>query len=251
MSLQLRNLTAHRGRFELKIDDLQFVAGALHSVVGANGAGKSSLFAALSGELAYRGDVVLHGVALRDWPSLERARHLGVLPQQVQLNFPFTALEVVELGLTPLSVGWREGRRLARDMLRRTDCLELADSLFPSLSGGQKQRVNLARVLLQLSQAQAAPVLLLDEPTSAQDLGHQHEVLGLAKALAKQQGYLVLAILHDLNQALRYADHCVLLDQGQPVATGAPDQVLDAGRVARYWGYRPRAAVVDGVAVLA
>jgi iron complex transport system ATP-binding protein len=120
------------------------------------------------------------------------------------------------------------------------DCLALAKRAYPTLSGGERQRVQLARVLLQLSEAETQPLLLLDEPTSAQDLGHQHAVLSLLRALAKENNYLVLAILHDLNQVLRYSDECLLLQQGAVVASGRPGEVLTPAMVERCWGYLPR-----------
>jgi iron complex transport system ATP-binding protein len=251
MSIQIENLVATRGQFGLSIPHWQASAGEFHAVLGANGAGKSSFFATLSDELRYHGDIRFHGKVLRKWPALRRARHLGVLPQQTQTAFAFTAAEVVALGLTPLTVNWRSGQRRVREMLERVGCLGLAGRAYPSLSGGERQRVNLARVLLQLSEATAPPLLLLDEPTSAQDLGQQHAVMALARELASEQGYIVIAILHDLNHALRYCDHCLLLRRGEAVAVGAPEVTLTPDVVEAHWGYRPACAELAGRAVLA
>lgn len=251
MSIYVQNLAAARGQFGLNIPRWQANSGEFHAVLGANGAGKSSFFATLSDELRYRGDIQFHGRALRDWPALRRARHLGVLPQQTHTAFAFTAAEVVALGLTPLAVNWRSGQRRVRQMLERVGCLELSGRSYPSLSGGERQRVNLARVLLQLSEAEAAPLLLLDEPTSAQDLGQQHAVMALARELASDSGYIVVAILHDLNHALRYCDHCLLLRRGEAVVDGAPGAVLTPDVVEAHWGYRPACAELAGRAVLA
>jgi iron complex transport system ATP-binding protein len=228
-----------RGGFCLRLDDWRVAAGEVHGVLGTNGAGKSTLLRALCGEEITSGSVFFHGRALEDWPALERARHLGVLPQASSLNFAFSAGEVVRLGLTPLSLGWRDAQLELRRVMRLTDCEHLADRPYPQLSGGERQRVHLARVLLQLCQAQQPPLLLLDEPTSAQDLGQQHRLLTLARELATERDYVVVAILHDLNHALRYTDACLLLDRGGVVATGPPAEVIVPQCVERYWGYRP------------
>jgi iron complex transport system ATP-binding protein len=240
VSLQLCQLRAERGSFSLAVDQWALQPGNVGAVLGCNGAGKSTLFSLLSSEAQYAGEVRLHGRELRSWPSSARARHIGVLPQSSQLAFAFTAEEVVALGLTPLSLGWRAGRAAVHRALAQVDCLALADRAFPTLSGGERQRVQLARVLLQLSEAEAPPLLLLDEPTSAQDLGQQHTVLSLLRDLARHEDYLVVAILHDLNQVLRYSDECLLLRQGAAVATGRPEGVLTPATVERCWGYRPR-----------
>lgn len=241
MSLLLQNVDIRRGDgFSLQVPHWSVQSGQLEAVLGTNGAGKSSFFAAITGELPCRGQIALHGRALADWPGRERARHLGVLPQHSQLSFGFTAEEVVALGLTPLSLSWREGQRRIRKVMERTDCAHLAGRAFPGLSGGERQRVSLARVLLQLSEAEWAPVLLLDEPTSAQDLGHQHALLRLARELAGEGGWAVVAILHDLNHALRYADHCTLLDRGRVLGRGLPEGLLSEERVAAVWGYAAR-----------
>jgi iron complex transport system ATP-binding protein len=254
VSIQVRDLRARRGGFSLCIDRWQALSGEVQALLGSNGAGKSSLFAVLSGELGdrrdVRGDIQFHGRALRDWPARARARHIGVLPEHSTTPFAFTAAEVVALGLTPLSVGWREGQRRVSSFMQRCDCYHLAGRSYLALSGGERQRVNLARVLLQLSESEVAPLLLLDEPTSAQDLGHQHALLGLVRALARDEGFSVVAVLHDLNHALRYADRCVVLDGGQCVGMGAPAEVLEPELVSQYWGYRPVRSQCEGFTVL-
>lgn len=239
MSLELVDLTVRRGDFSLRVPEWQANAGAFSAVLGSNGAGKSSLFAALGGDARYAGEIRLHGRDLRAWPMSARARHVGVLPQQSQLGFAFTAEEVVALGLTPLAMGRRDAGRAVTGALAAVDAGHLAGRAFPTLSGGERQRVQLARVLLQLSEADSPPLLLLDEPTSAQDLGHQHGVLQLARELAREKGYIVVSVLHDLNQVLRYADRCLLLAAGAVVDGGRPADVLTPDRVEGCWGYRP------------
>lgn len=245
--LTMHNLRCQiAGKTRLQIDTLNLSAGQLSAVIGANGAGKTTLFHAISGERRYAGEVRLHGRLLSAWAPLQRARHMAVLPQASQLSFPFTAQEVVAMGLTPLSMSATTARARLRDVMRMTQCEQMAEQFYPSLSGGERQRVQLARVLLQLSQAEQAPVLLLDEPTSAQDLGQQHHLLALVRELCSSQNYTAVAILHDLNQVMHYSDHCVLLENGRVAATGAPPEVLTRDSIETHWGYRPALLVREG-----
>ena len=224
---------------------LDIPAGAVFGLLGANGAGKSTLLKAMSGEVSVTGEVSLYGKPLKQWPRRALAQHLAVLPQASQLTFPFSAHEVVALGLTPLSVSKAQGQALIHEVMLHTDTLQFADRAYPSLSGGERQRVQLARVLLQLSQAEQPPFLLLDEPTSAQDLGHQHGLLALAKDLAHQKGVGVVVILHDLNHALSYCDDCCVLANGHVDAQGVPSDVLTHERVEALWNYSPTRVPLD------
>lgn len=121
-----------------------------------------------------------------------------------------------------------------------TDTHQFSNTLYPKLSGGEKQRVHLARVLLQLSQAKHAPLLLLDEPTSAQDIGQQHAMLSQLKELAKRQKFMIVMILHDLNLASRFCDTVWLLQQGKLYLKDTPEQVLTPETIETVWGYRPQ-----------
>ena len=241
--LSIPNLRCKAGKKTiLSVNNFQLDAGQFNAIIGPNGAGKSTLLKAISGDIPSSGRINLHGLNLSKWTALERARHVGVLPQSSQLSFPFTAAEVVALGLTPLSLSQREATLGIQQEMKRTDCNHLADKPYPLLSGGEKQRVQLARVLLQLSQATKAPLLLLDEPTSAQDLGQQHSLLTLTRKLCQENSYGVLAIFHDLNQVLHYCDHCYLLNAGELQQQGKPSECLTPQQIESYWGYRPEPA---------
>lgn len=243
--LTIENLTVTRGQRQiLELSQASLAAGDFIAVLGPNGAGKSSLLKVLCGEWsASRGSIQLHKKSITDWPRQLLARHLGVLPQASQLSFPFKALEVVAIGATPLSLTRQATADAIKRWMQATDTWQFADRLYTSLSGGEKQRVQLARVLLQLSQADDEPLLLLDEPTSAQDLGQQHQLLQLIKALCDQYSFAVISILHDLNHASRYADSVWLLHQGQLYAQGSPQQVLQPATVMNIWGYQPERLV--------
>jgi len=235
------------GKRLLDIDRFTIEAGKLCGLLGANGAGKSTLMKVISGDMPSRGRIALHGRELSEWPALDRARHLAVLPQASQLSFPFNAEEVVALGLTPLSLSRAAGLRQVKHFMQQTDCAHFAERSYLSLSGGERQRVQLARVLLQLSQADDVPLLMLDEPTSAQDLGQQHNILQLARELCEQQGYGAVAILHDLNQVLRYCDYCCLLKDGRITHEGPPTELLTSDIIESHWQYRPeRITLPDG-----
>lgn len=248
--LSIQHLSLSVGRKSLlNIETLSAHSGQLIALLGANGAGKSTLFKAITGEVQpddrQLSRVELHGKSVTDWQPQWLARHLGVLPQASQLSFPFTVKEVVGLGLIPLTASRVEGQRLVADAMKQTDTAQFADRIYTQLSGGERQRVHLARVLVQLSQSEQTPVLLLDEPTSAQDLGQQHQILRLAQQLCHEKHWTVIAILHDLNQAIRYCDQVWLLEQGRLIEQGTPSQVLTEANIERVWGYRPERIVSD------
>jgi len=242
--LTIKGLSVSVGSKELlNIEQLTASAGEFIALLGANGAGKTTLFKSITGEM--RADVQnsepvsFHRKGINQWSSIELARHMAVLPQASQLTFPFTVKEVVALGLIPLSASKQEGIRLIEDAMLKTDTTQFSERIYTQLSGGERQRVHLARVLVQLSQAEEKPLLLLDEPTSAQDLGQQHQILKLAQTLCHEKGWTVIAILHDLNQAIRYCDQVWLLEQGRLMSEGAPEAVLTEDRIDQVWGYRP------------
>ncbi|RTE66318.1 heme ABC transporter ATP-binding protein [Amphritea opalescens] len=234
-----------QGKTLLDEVSLSVNAGEMYGLLGPNGAGKTTLLKAISGDIKASGSIQLYGKELAAWDRRELAKHLAVLPQASQLAFPFSAREVVALGLTPLTLSREQAKALIDEKMHATDCHGFADHAYPSLSGGERQRVQLARVLLQLSQASHPPLLLLDEPTSAQDLGHQHNLLTLVQQLAKSEGFAVVAILHDLNQVLRYCDRCCLLDRGQVCAIDSPMEVLSDERIKQHWQYQSQRVVLE------
>ena len=249
--LQLNNVTfMPQGKRLLDAVSVSVNAGEVYGLLGPNGAGKTTLLKAISGDIRVSGSIKLYGKELTDWNRRTLAKHLAVLPQASQLAFPFSAREVVALGLTPLSLSRVEADRLIDEKMELTDSRHFADRAYPSLSGGERQRVQLARVLLQLSQASHSPLLLLDEPTSAQDLGHQHNLLGLVQRLAREANFGVVAILHDLNQVLRYCDRCCLLDKGTVCSIDHPAEVLSDERIKQHWQYQTQRIVLDNGQVI-
>ena len=244
-SLTLNHLNiAHGGRSILHIEHADVEPGECIAVLGPNGAGKTSLCRAITSEWKpSSGHVFLHDKNVNEWSRRERAKHLGILPQSSQLTFPFSTSEVVAIGATPLSLSADELAQQTRFWMEKTDTWQFADRFFTSLSGGERQRVQLARILLQVSQAEKPPVVLLDEPTSAQDLGQQHHLLQLVRQLSHESQFSIVAILHDLNQATRYADKIWLLNQGKMFAQGSPQAILTPDTVSAVWGYVPETLI--------
>ena len=206
------------------------VPGSVLAVVGPNGAGKSTLLHALAGDARpAAGDVLLDGRPLHSWRPEALARVRAVLGQSSALGFAFTALEVVLLGRAPHAGTVSRARDLAiaSAALAAAGAATLRARSYPTLSGGEQQRVQLARALAQVWDVgpQAPRYLLLDEPTAALDLAHQHRALLRARDWA-QRGAGVLVVLHDLNLAATYADRILVLRAGRSIACGPPAEVL-------------------------
>ncbi len=213
--------------------NLQLHAAEVMVLMGANGAGKSSLLRVLSHDLGFdRGAIYFNQRNIEQWPAAERARLMAVLPQHSSLNFPFTAEEVVMLSRTPHASGVVQDKKIVSTALAQVDAEHLAQRLYTQLSGGEKQRVQLARVLAQIAEPQdnGMRLLLLDEPASAFDMAHQMLLFNVIKEI-KAQGIAVLMVLHDLNMAQRCADKVVLLQSGRVYAQGVTADVLNTDNI--------------------
>ena len=243
-AVEVRGLGVRLGGAEILRDiALSVPGGSWACVVGPNGAGKTTLLHAIAGLVPFEGSVELWDRPLAAFGRRERARHVGLVPQQPVIPEGITVAEYVRLGRTPhLGVLGAEGRGDLEAIGTAIDRLELdasADRRLTSLSGGELQRVVIARAL-----AQAAPLLLLDEPTTGLDLGHQIRMLELIEELRRTEGLTVLSTMHDLTLAGRFADRFALLSQGRLVATGSRADVLDPAVIAEHFGTPVR--VIDG-----
>lgn len=232
---------------------LQLAPGEVGAILGPNGAGKSTLLSVLSGLRAPdTGHVTLNGLAVTPATVHQLARHRAVLPQETAVAFDFRAQDVVELGRYPhhLQPSPNEAA-IVRAAMQATGVADMAERSVASLSGGERARVQLARVMAQIWEPcsdGAARWLLLDEPTAALDLRHQHETLSTVQRWAREQGVGVLAVLHDPNLALRYADRVWVLDGGVLQASGPPARVLRPALVQRVWQVQASTVrAVDGV----
>lgn len=187
------------------------------------------------------GAVSLDGRALHSIPTRELAQQLGILPQSPVAPEGLTVIDLVNRGRSPHQTWWRQwtkaDEQAVHDALAATGTTDLADRAVDELSGGQRQRAWIAMAV-----AQGTPVLLLDEPTTYLDLAHQIDVLDLVVDLNRREGRTVVMVLHDLNQACRYADHIIAMKKGSIVAEGAPADVITAETVEDVFGLRCQVA---------
>ncbi|KLN36331.1 iron-dicitrate transporter ATP-binding subunit [Cellulosimicrobium funkei] len=216
--------------------DVSIPDGSFTVIVGPNACGKSTLLRALSRLLKpSRGQVVLDGRSISSIPAKEVARRLGLLPQSSIAPEGITVADLVARGRYPhqkLLRQWsREDEAAVVGALAATGTTELSGRLVDELSGGQRQRVWVAMVL-----AQETPILLLDEPTTFLDIAHQIELLELCADLNRDRGHTLVAVLHDLNHACRYATHLIAMKDGAVVAEGAPAEVVTAELVEDVFG---------------
>lgn len=222
------------GRPVLKDITFHVRAGERIALIGPNGAGKTTLLRTLVGLLPHSGTLHLEGRPLAEWSARDRAREVALVRQQTPLAVDFTVSEIVALGRAP-HLGWMDSlgdadRQRVDAALDALDLHDLAVRPVPSLSGGEQQRVFLAQAL-----AQDAPLLLLDEPTAHLDIRHQLDLLRRVERLA-DTGRTVIAAIHDLELAARFADRILMLADGRLVADGTPGSVLTASRLHDVFG---------------
>ncbi|MBB4636126.1 ATP-binding cassette domain-containing protein [Longimicrobium terrae] len=220
-------------------------ADACTAVLGPNGSGKSTLLRILLGiHRPSAGEVTFGGRPVAAWGREAMAREVGVVPQGEEAAFPLSVRELVAMGRYPHLGAWRrEGdadRRAVEEAMRRCDVSSLAARPVSTLSGGERQRARVARAL-----AQEAPTLALDEPTAALDIAHEMAIFELLRDLG-HGGRTVLLVTHNLNLAARYADHLILLADGQLAASGPPAQVLTRATVERVYGWPVEIAAHPG-----
>ncbi|KKX33260.1 ATP-binding cassette domain-containing protein [Rhizobium sp. LC145] len=229
---------AIEGRVLLHPLSLDLPAGRSIALIGHNGSGKSTLLKLIGRQQEpASGKILFEGRALETWPARAFARRLAYLPQRTPAAPGMLVKELVALGRYP----WHGalGRFTAADHAKVEEAIELtgigpfADRMVDSLSGGERQRVWLAMLV-----AQDATCLLLDEPISALDIGHQLEVLQLTHDLCREKGITIITVLHDVNMAARFCDQIIALHSGRLIANGRPDEVMTPEELARIYDVR-------------
>lgn len=232
------------GRTILENINIGIGEGEFIGLIGANGAGKSSLLRALAGlQQVSAGNVRYQGQAMQAMDQSTRARFIGYLPQQAPLHWDLTVESVVALGRLPWRDWWRgdsDAEHAIEHALQVAELNELRNRTVENLSGGERMRVMLARLF-----AGTPNVVLADEPTAALDAYHQIQVMELLRAHADKGG-AVIAVLHDLVLGARFCDRLVLLDHGRVEANDVPERVLDEERLRKCYGVDVRRIECDG-----
>ncbi len=217
-------------RVSAEVADGEWVA-----LIGPNGAGKTTLLRAITGLVQYDGRITVLADDAGTLARKQLARRVALVPQVPLMPAHVTVREYVLLGRTPhLGYLGSEGRSdfaAAEAALERLDLTSFEHRRLGSLSGGERQRATLARAL-----AQDAPILLLDEPTAALDVGRQQQVLEIVDGLRANGGLTVLSTMHDLTLAGQYADRLLLIDRGHLIAAGTAADVLTGALIAEHYG---------------
>lgn len=219
-------------QLSVTLPDSEFTA-----IIGPNACGKSTLLRAIARVLTpSAGRVLLDGKAIKEYKSKHVARQLGLLPQTSLAPDGITVGDLVARGRAPhqsLIQQWRpQDEAAVTAAMAATRVTELSGRLVDELSGGQRQRVWVAMLL-----AQETPIMLLDEPTTFLDIAHQYELLELLRDF-NEHGKTVVTVLHDLNQAARYANHLIVMRDGRIVATGTPAEVITPELIEAVFGLR-------------
>ncbi|MEX2489675.1 MAG: heme ABC transporter ATP-binding protein [Pseudomonadales bacterium] len=237
MSLELDDAGFRvQGKQLLDHVDLCLEPGRVVGVIGANGAGKTSLLKLASAELSpTSGEARLDRASLKTCTRESLARQIAVLPQHSMLDFPFRVDEVLHMGRIPHMTGQSVDAAIVDEVSKIMQLQAFAYRTYTTLSGGERQRVQIGRVLCQVWDVVQGAYLLFDEPTAPLDLAHQLTFLSLVKELA-QKGAGILLILHDINLAARFADEIILLKEGRVLANGQPDAVLTADNIRAGFG---------------
>ncbi|MGY5848747.1 heme ABC transporter ATP-binding protein [Salegentibacter sp. HM20] len=225
---------------DILLDDCSFQLepGKFTAVVGPNGAGKTTLLKIISGESSnYSGEITLNGNPLRHYKNRELSLSRAILPQQTVVNFPFTVEQIIEVGRYAHRSSAAKNQAIIEEVMKLCGLNAFKGRIFQTLSGGEKQRVQMARVMAQIWEKSEHPkYVLLDEPTASLDLAQQHVLLSLARRLCRQN-IAVIAVLHDLNLAIQYADDLLFLKKGKAVAYGEVKEVASRKIIEETFGH--------------
>lgn len=248
--LEAKNISVSLGKTRvIKQITLSVQSGEWLTIVGPNGSGKSTFLAAVAGLQHCEGSVSISGQALSKITARSRAQLVSYVPQHPIVPLDMLVGDYVLLGRTPhisaLGVEGPVDLNLVGEILSRLDLEELSSRPLGSLSGGELQRCQLARAL-----AQTTPVILLDEPTAALDLGHQQQALDLLEELRNERQMTIISTMHDLTLAGQYSDRLMLFDHGRVVAEGNAADVIKVDLLAETYSARIQVIEVDGTQVV-
>jgi iron complex transport system ATP-binding protein len=246
--LRADKISVRLGQVEI-VKDASFALarGELTVLVGPNGAGKTTLMRALDGLVPSQGTIEIEGRPLTQIPPRERARLMGYLPQGNVFYWPMPVEAIVGLGRyphgDPFAAPTPADTAAVNEALAATATQAFAHRAVTTLSGGERARVALARAL-----ATQAPILLVDEPTVSLDVRHQLVVMELLRKAARNGG-AVLAVVHDLSLAARFADRVLVMEKGCIIAQGKPAETLDPARIAEVFGVDAQMLPFDGASI--
>ncbi|MDR0879100.1 MAG: ABC transporter ATP-binding protein [Clostridioides sp.] len=246
--LEIKNLSSGYGGVDI-IRDMNFKVdrGETLCIVGPNGCGKSTLLKSIANLLDYRGVVNIDGEDVKKLSRKELAKKIGLMGQMSEVYLPYTVYETVSLGRYAHTTGFlknltKEDSDIIEEAIKRVGLYDVKDKLIDELSGGQLQRTFLARVL-----AQDPDIILLDEPTNHLDLKHQLDLLGYLTKWARDKEKTVIGVLHDLNLVQYYGDNAILMDDGEIVAYGVPNEVLDGQTLKEIYNIDIRRFMLDSL----
>jgi len=249
--LMVSKLTCQRAD-KLILDNVscQFKQGKITALVGPNGSGKSTLLKLIAGLDRYNGgEITLAGKQIQHYSRADLAFKLAMLPQRHSTPVGLTVSDLVEFGRHPhrrwFAPLTQHDKQKMHWAMQQAGVLEFADTTIESLSGGEAQRCWLAMVL-----AQDTDIVLLDEPTSWLDIGHQVELLHIVKRLNEEYGKTIIWVLHDLNHAQQFSHHAIMLQQGKVIAQGDVDEVFTAQRISEVYRTSVARVEVEGQTLL-
>jgi len=238
-AIEIKNLSHYYGDSPV-LKDLSFSVrkGDFFIIIGPNGSGKTTLMNAISGIFnPQEGIIEIFGRSIQSYNRKDLAKTMAFVPQMFPADFPFSVIEMVLMGRSPylgiLGLEKEEDIKLANRAMDFTEIKHLAHRKLNQLSGGERQRVFIARAICQEPQ-----IILLDEPTASLDLAHQIKVMDLMNRLKREKEITIIMVSHDLNLAAMYGNRLLLLNRGQTVSLGPPQEVLTSNKLEATYGCR-------------
>jgi iron complex transport system ATP-binding protein len=225
MSLEIINLYSNYGlKTVLKNINLKINKGELLAIIGPNGAGKTTLLKCILGVKSYKGKIIYDGIDLSKISEREKAKIISYLPQFTPIIFPITIFENVLLGRLPYfwTIPKKEDIEFVNKILKDLNLIEYSNRYIDEVSGGERQRAYIARII-----AQNSKIMLFDEPTANLDLKYQLEIMELIRKITKERNTITIIAIHEVNLAFKYADRIVLLNDGEIICNGSPNEVIN------------------------